>query len=77
MSLNYFPSNIVLKILITFCHLFLFFFFNKNLRSVRVKMLIMLFFKIVNGFYFLLCACVYFLNIIQRTSITLVIRKNY
>lgn len=35
----------------------------------------MLFFKIVNDFYFLLCVCVYFLNIIQRASITLIIRK--
>lgn len=40
-------------------------------------MLIVLFFKTVHDFYLLLCAFVYFLNIIQRTSITVVIRKGY
>lgn len=40
-------------------------------------MLIVLSFKVVNDFYLLLCALVYFLNIIQRTSIPVVIRKGY
>lgn len=40
-------------------------------------MLIVLSFKVVNDFYLLSCALVYFLNIIQRTSITVVIGKGY
>ena len=53
------------------------FFPKKIIRSLRVQMLIVLSFKVVNDFYLLLCALVYFLNIIQRTSIPVVIRKGY